>query len=99
MEFFLNVFREFAEFIDKKIDYSKRTCYIVTSCVRDQHATTVPVQHMWGAGSLNSAQFTFQWFFRFPEFAEFSENFSHLGKTPMTYRGTIERQGFGPATE
>ena len=25
-----------------------------------------------------------QWFIWFPEFAEFSENFSHLGKTPMS---------------
>ena len=32
---------------------------------------------------LNSAQFMLQWFIWFPEFAEFSESFSHSGKTLM----------------
>ena len=34
--------------VTNKFDYSKRnqTCDIATSCVRDQHATTAPAQHM-----------------------------------------------------
>ena len=45
-EFSLNVFTEFS---DKNIcHYSKRarTCHPVTSCVRDQDATTVPARYM-----------------------------------------------------
>ena len=69
--------------VTKNLHYSKRIRTPAISCVRDQHATTAPAQHMWGTGSLNSAQFMLQWFIWFPEFAEFSENFSHLGKTPL----------------
>ena len=47
VEFFLNVFSEFPEFSDKKnCHYSKRIQTPATSCVRDQHATTAPAQHM-----------------------------------------------------
>ena len=56
IEFSLIVFIEFAEFGDKNVcHYSKRaqTCHTATSCVRDHSATTVPVRHMWEAGSLN----------------------------------------------
>ena len=59
-EFSQNVFIEFSEFSDKTICYySKRTrtCHPATSCLRDQHATTVPARHMWETGSINLAQF------------------------------------------
>ena len=49
VEFFLNVFIEFAEFNDKNIfHYSERarTCHPANSCVRDQDATTAPARHM-----------------------------------------------------
>ena len=46
MEFFLNVFTEFAEFSDKKIVITVRGLKPATSCVRDQHATTAPARHM-----------------------------------------------------
>ena len=79
-EFFLNVFTAFGEFSDKNIcHYSKsaQTCKPATFCVRDQDSTTVPARFMWETGSLNWAQFIFQWFIRFSEFAEF---LFHLGK-------------------
>ena len=44
-----------------------------TSCVRYKDTTTVPARHMWETGPLNWAQFMFQWFIRFPEFAEITE--------------------------
>ena len=50
----------------------------VTSCVRDQDATTGPARHMWETGSLNWSQFMLQWFFRFHHFSESS---AHLRKT------------------
>ena len=54
-----------------------------TSCVRDQHAITVPARHMWETVSLNWPQFMLLWFrFRFPEFTEFS---FHLWKTSLVY--------------
>ena len=86
LEFFLNVFTEFSKFSEKNIcHYSKRAqiCDPVTSCVRDQDATTAPARHMWHTGSLNWAQFMFQWFISFPEFAEFSEFLFYPGKTPL----------------
>ena len=46
LEFFLNVFSEFAEFRDKNCHYSKKIRTPATSCVRNQHATTAPAQHM-----------------------------------------------------
>ena len=52
----------------------------------DQNAPTAPATHMWETGSLNWAQFMFQWFIRFPEFTEF---LLHLGKTLMG-RGQIQ---------
>ena len=90
IEFSLNVFIEFAEFGDKNVcHYSKRaqTCHTATSCVRDHSATTVPVRHMWEAGSLNYAQFMLQWF------AEFSEFLFHLGKTPISASSWAEKSG------
>ena len=48
LDFFLNVFTEFAEFSDKNIyHYSKRaqTCHPATSCVRDHDVITVPARH------------------------------------------------------
>ena len=92
IEFSLNVFIEFAEFSDKNIcHYSKRaqTCHPVTSCVRDQDATTVPARHMWETVSLNWAQFMLQWFIRFPEFSEF---LFHLGKTPISLLHLSQRR-------
>ena len=44
-----------------------------TSWVWNQDATTAPARHMWDTESLNWSQFMFQWFMRFPEFAEISE--------------------------
>ena len=88
IEFSLIVFIEFAEFGDKNVcHYSKRaqTCHTATSCVRDHSATTVPVRHMWEAGSLNYAQFMLQWF------AEFSEFLFHLGKTPISASSWAEK--------
>ena len=87
IEFSLNVFTEFAEFIDKNIcHYCKRaqTCNPGTSCVRHQHATTAPARHMWETGSLNWAQFMVQCFISIPEFCEF---LLHLGKTPIFCKG------------
>ena len=51
-----------------------RTCHPATSCVRNQHATTVPARHMWEIGSLNWIQFMLQWFISVSEFTEFSES-------------------------
>ena len=45
LEFFLNVFTEFRKFIDKKY-LSLEGLGLVTSCVRDQDATTTPTRHM-----------------------------------------------------
>ena len=70
MEFFISVFSEFAEFNDKKI--------VITAKGFEPQPPLV-----WGTGSLNVAQCVLQWFIWFPEFAEFSENFPHLGKTPL----------------
>ena len=50
MEYFLNVFIEFAEFSDKNIESA-------TAYVRDEGATTAPARHMPETGSLNCAQF------------------------------------------
>ena len=55
-----------------------RAYHPATSCVRDQHATTVPARHMWEIGSLNWAQFMLQWFISFSEFTEFSESSAPL---------------------
>ena len=44
MEFFLNVFTEFAEFSDKKY-MSSNGLEPATSHIRDQYATTVPAKH------------------------------------------------------
>ena len=54
----------------------------VTTYIRVQDATTVPVRHMWETGSSNWLQFQFmlQWFIRFPKFTEF---LYHLGKTSL----------------
>ena len=66
--------------------YNKRawTCHSVTSCVRDQDATTTLTRHMWETGFLNWAQFMLQLFFGFHEFADFSKFLFHLGKTPIS---------------
>ena len=53
MEYFLNVFIEFAEFSDKNIESA-------TAYVRDEGATTAPARHMPETGSLNCAQFMLQ---------------------------------------
>ena len=45
--FSLNVFPEFAEFSDKNTCHSSKGFKSVTSCVRDQDATTVPLRNMW----------------------------------------------------
>ena len=77
MEFFLNVFHWIQRIQWQKKNYDikrTRTCHPATSCVRDQHATTVPARHMWEIGSLNWAQFMLQWFISFSEFTEFSES-------------------------
>ena len=60
--------------------FSKRTktCYPATTCVKDQHATTVPGRHMWETGSLNWANFI-----SLPEFAEFIEILLSWVKTPL----------------
>ena len=67
--------------------FSKRTwtCHPATSCVRGQHATTVPERHMWETESLNWAQFMLQSFISFPEFAEFSENYASFRKNSIVY--------------
>ena len=69
MEFFLNVFTEFDEFIDKSY-LSLKGLEPAISCVRNQDVATVPSIHMWGTGSLNWAQIMLQWFIRFSEFVE-----------------------------
>ena len=77
IEFFLNLF---AEFRDKSIcHYSKRaqTHCPAASCVRAQHATTVPARHMWETGSLKSSPVHASVIIRFTEFL------FHLGKTSV----------------
>ena len=38
----------------------------VTSCVRDDHATTVQARHRWETGSFNWTHFMLQWFYQIP---------------------------------
>ena len=46
LEFFLNVFTEFAEFSDKIFFIELKGFEPATSCVRDQDATTVSARYM-----------------------------------------------------
>ena len=46
IEFSLNVFNEFAEFSDKIFVVTIKRFEPVTSCVRDQDATSVPARHV-----------------------------------------------------
>ena len=73
MEFFLNVFPEFAEFSGKKY-LSLKGLEPVTSCVIGQDAITVPERHMWETVSLIhvSVIHWIQW-----------KVLLHLGKTPL----------------
>ena len=65
MEFFPNVFPEFAEFSDKIFVIKRaRTCHLL--CKRPKCYR----RHMWGTWSLNWTQFMLQWLIRFPEFNE-----------------------------
>ena len=64
-----------------------RTCHPATSCVRDQHATTVLARHMCDIGSLNWAQFMLQWFIIFSLNSQNSVKvLLHFGKTPLSCR-------------
>ena len=49
--------------------------------IRNQDVTTVPARHMCETGSLKWLQWMLQWFIIIPEFAEFTEFPSCLGKT------------------
>ena len=86
LEFFLNVFHWIRWIQWQKIYDIKRTrtCHPVTSCVRDQDATTLPARHMWEIGSLNWAQFMLQWFISFSEFTEFSESSAPFRKNSIS---------------
>ena len=53
-EFLLNVFTEFSELRDI---LSLKWFEPVTSCDRDQDATTAPARHSWETGSVNWPQF------------------------------------------
>ena len=57
----------------------------VTSCIRDQDATTDPARHMWETGSSSWAQLILQWFIRFPEFSEFNESSVPFRKNSIVY--------------
>ena len=53
MEFFLNIFTEFAEFSDKNICHSVKVLEPATSCIGDQDVATSPARHMGETGFLN----------------------------------------------
>ena len=80
MEFFLNVFTEFS---CKKIVIAVKGLEPVTSCIRDQDATTVPARHMWETASLNQTQFMLQWLSISLHSLNSVKVLLHLGKTPI----------------
>ena len=53
MEFFLNVSLNSANLVTKIFVFTVKGLEHATSCVKDQHATTVPARHMLETGSLN----------------------------------------------
>ena len=65
-----------------EINFAKRCT--PTSCVINQHASTVPWRDRYQSGFLNWSQSMLQWFSSFPEFAEFTEILFYLGKAQLT---------------
>ena len=60
--FFLNVSVNSAISVTKIFVIAVQRFEPVTSCVRDQVATTVPTRNLWETWSLNWSQFMLQWF-------------------------------------
>ena len=67
----------------KKFHRSNRIRTPATFCVWDQHATTVPAQHMWETGTLNWTQFMLQWLSVSLNSLNSVKVTLHLGKTPL----------------
>ena len=60
--------------------------YIATSCVRAQHATTVPAEYMWETGTLNWTQFMLQWLSVSLNSVKVT---LYLGKTPVKHQTEV----------